>query len=52
MSNSPQKTDLPALKQLLKELKKEAKRMGLPLARIRDIDDLNITLDLVEKKRG
>ncbi len=46
------KTDLLALKKLLADLRKEATHMGLPLARIRDIDDLQKTIELVEKKRG
>lgn len=46
------KTDLVALKKLLADLKKEATHMGLPLARIRDVDELQKTIQLVEKKRG
>jgi hypothetical protein len=46
------KTDLVALKKLLAELKKEATHMGLPMARIRDVDDLQKTIELVEKNRG
>jgi len=37
---------------MLTNLKKEATKMGLPLARIRDIEDLEKTLTLVEKKRA
>lgn len=46
------KTDLVALKKLLADLKKEATQMGLPMARIRDVDELQKTITLVEKKRG
>jgi|Laugresu1bdmlbdd_1035124.scaffolds.fasta_scaffold10284_4 hypothetical protein len=46
------KTDLATLKKLLADLKKEATHMGLPMARIRDVDDLQKTIELVEKKRG
>ena len=46
------KTDLVALKKLLTDLKKEATQMGLPMARIRDVDELQKTITLVEKKRG
>lgn len=44
--------DLENLRTLLSELKKEATKMGLPLARISDIDDLEKTIKLVEKNRG
>lgn len=46
------KTDLVALKKLLADLKKEATQMGLPMARIRDVDELQKTITLVEKNRG
>jgi hypothetical protein len=46
------KTDLTTLRKLLADLKKEATQMGLPMARIRDVDDLQKTIELVEKKRG
>lgn len=45
------KTDLKELRKLLEQLEKEATTLGLPLARIRDIHDLEKTLKLVEGKR-
>jgi hypothetical protein len=46
------KTDLATLRKLLADLKKEATQMGLPMARIRDVEDLQKTIELVEKNRG
>lgn len=52
MGTSHKKTDLESLRVLLKDLEKEATKMGLPLARIRDIQDVRKTIELVENKRG
>lgn len=44
--------NLEELRTILAQLKKEATKMGLPLARIRDIDDLEKTIQMMEKNRG
>ncbi len=45
-------TNLMKLRVLLEALRQEATMMGLPKARIADIEDLEKTIKLVEKKRG
>jgi len=45
------KTDLTMLRQMLEQLHKEAKQMGLPMARINDITDLEKTIVMIEKRR-
>ena len=52
MRKSMNKTDLDALRKTLEQLHKEAKQLGLPLARISSITDLEKTIKLIEKKRA
>ena len=46
------KVNLEELRETLEALKKEATKMGLPMARIRDIEDLEKTINLMEKNRA
>lgn len=45
------KTDIPALIELLKDLKAEAKTLGLPLSMIANVSELRKTITAVQNKR-
>lgn len=45
------KTDIPALIELLKDLKHEAKSLGLPLSMIANVSELRKTITAVQNKR-
>lgn len=45
------KTDIPALIELLKDLKAEAKSLGLPLSMLQNVSELRKTITAVQNKR-